>query len=39
MGGICFIEWAERVMDLVPDDAKKVHFQSINDTDREIQYI
>jgi len=35
-GGICCIEWSEKIADLIPDNAISVHFSHVDENSREI---
>lgn len=38
MGGICVVEWAERIRGLLPPDVKTVTITKLSETEREIQF-
>lgn len=38
-GGICCLEWSERIMDILPNDCIKVHLHHLGEGHREISII
>ncbi len=36
--GICLIEWAERIAEILPEDALKIHIRHVDQNTREISY-
>jgi len=38
-GGICFIEWAERIKGIMPVNSREVRFIIVKDTERDIEII
>lgn len=37
-GGVCLIEWAENIADVLPENCKSVTIKKISDTERAIEY-
>ncbi len=38
-GGVCLIEWAENIADVLPENCKKVVIKKLGENEREITYL